>query len=425
MGLTVGTALSVAGLIEFFIHRMPYHDHMLATLPVQIGLAYFTSAALHFRLLPERHTIPFALTMVVLVEMMGGLVLGGLGGFDGPFFYSIYMMPTFIMLVPCKLHTRILGTFAVLVGFFVLFIIQQETITWIAPDITGVSVLIIASACVLLGHRDWIVSRERALAMYRLDHDREQTRARNNELADRVRSQAVRARSLANELSEVREFERLNLARDLHDDVGQLLVGAKMEVELLEHKRSRDESLELEELERLYDVMFGLEDGIREMIRRLRMANQPFELRASLEELLAAYGDHCVIEDNFGSAPLDDLPNEVDHLVYRVVQEGLTNAAKYSDGERLWISVLRREDDALCVSVEDDGSALERKAEGEGWGVLGLRERAKALGGDVRLYRDVRDGVERTILEALLPCPVVSFDGRAPVVSFDGQGAAE
>jgi signal transduction histidine kinase len=404
-GLSVGTALSVAGSIEFFSHHAAYHDHMLTTLPWQIFFAFFASAALYFGHFLRPYTISFAMLMVIVVGSLGGLVLGGMGGFDGPFFYSIYMMPTFVMLVPCKLSMRIAGTFAVLIGFLSLFLSQQQQIVLIAPDITSVSVFIIAAACVLLGHRDWIVSRERSLAMFRLERDREATRARNNELAERVRSQARRARSLANELLDVRSSERLNLARDLHDDVGQLLVGAKMELELLEHMRSLDESLDIEQLARLYDVMFGLEDGIREMIRRLRSASAPFDLTSALEELFDAYRQHgkSALEVEIDTDLFVAFSNEVDHLVFRVVQEGLTNAAKHADAKH-WRVVIREEEGALCVRVEDDGAGSLPEGGGDGWGILGLVERARALGGEVVLSRRKQgDGGTRTVLEAILP----------------------
>jgi len=404
-GLSVGTALSVGGSIELFSHHAPYHDHIITTLPWQIFFAFFASAALYFVDFLRPYTIPFAMLMVIIVGSLGGLVLGGMGGFDGPFFYSIYMMPTFVMLVPCELSMRIAGTFAVLFGFLSLFLSQQDQIVLIAPDITSVSVFIIASACVLLGHRDWIVSRERSLAMFRLERDREVTRVRNNELAERVRNQARRARSLANELLDVRSSERLNLARDLHDDVGQLLVGAKMELELLEHMRSMDESLDIEQLARLYDVMFGLEDGIREMIRRLRSASAPFDLESALGELFETYRERarCTLEVEVDTALFAGFSNEVDHLVYRVIQEGLTNAAKHSDAERWWV-VIRAEGSSVRVSVEDDGCAMLPDDGEEGWGILGLTERARALGGEVHLsHREGSEGGCRTVLEAILP----------------------
>lgn len=401
-GISVGTALLMAGLFEYFVvEDAPYHDHLFMTLPVQMLSAYALSVALYFSELARRHTIRVTMAMVILVGVQGGVVLGGMGGFDGPFFYSIYMLPTFIMLVPCGLVVRILATLTIEVGFAAAFLAMQPALALpAAADITVASVFIIASACVLLGHRNWRVSRERALAMFRLDRERSLIRARNEELAEHVRRQARRARSLANELFDARSSERLNIARDLHDDVGQLLVGAKMELELLELRSARDEVLEFEQLDRLYEVLHGLEGGVRDMIRSLRASDAAIDLAPALDELIEPHRGRVSLDVKLSPERLAELSDERGRMIYRVVQEGLTNAAKHSDAEVWRVRLEEPDAGTVRVAIEDEGSRDFAPEDGDGWGLLGLKERARALGAEVRLSR----ASGRTILEALIPC---------------------
>lgn len=401
-GVSVGTALLVTVLFEIiFVKHPPFIEHLVWSTPLQIFGAYFTSACLAYSERIRRYTIPFSLAMVSLVGALAGLVLGGLGGFDGPFFYSIYILPAFIMIIPTSLSSRALGTFAIMGGFLVLFIAQQPEIA-LPPyaDITAVTMFIIASACVFLGHRNWIVARERAIAMYRLGQDRLQTQTQNGVLASKLRDQARRARALANEFDELKSNERVSIARDLHDDVGQILVGAKMELELLDRKLEDGERLGFEQLDRLYDVMHGLEDGIRGMIRRLRAAQAPDDLGAAIDELLEPYRQSKELEICVDDVLLTALDAQAGKVVYRVVQEGLTNAAKYSGATRWRVEIGSPRPGRVLVCVMDRGQGLNASgSEARGWGLLGLHERTHELGGSVELAR--RDGW--TVLEAELP----------------------
>lgn len=401
-GLSVGTALLVTVLFEIiFVKHPPFIEHLAWSAPLQIIGAYLTSAALAYSERVRRYTIPFSLAMVSLVGSLAGLVLGGLGGFDGPFFYSIYVLPAFIMIIPTSLLNRALGTLAIMSGFAALFIAQQPTLE--PPpyaDISAVTMFIIASACVYLGHRNWIVARERAIAMYRLGQDRLQTQTQNEVLASKLRDQARRARALANEFDELKSNERVSIARDLHDDVGQILVGAKMELELLDRKLEDGGRLGFEQLDRLYDVMHGLEDGIRGMIRRLRAAQAPEDLDAAVADLIRPYRQSKELEICIDDTILSELDAQTGKVVYRVIQEGLTNAAKYSGATRWRVEIGSSRPRRVLVSVMDRGQgALLADAESRGWGLLGLHERAHELGGTLELVR--RDGW--TVLEAELP----------------------
>lgn len=402
MGFVVGTSLLFALFFELvFVKLGGLHDHVVATLPIQIGCAYFTSLALLYWPLARKYTMRFALFMVICTAALGGLVLGGMGGFDGPFFYSIYMVPTFVMLIPCGLGARIFGTLSIMGLFAALFLMQHQTWAFPRPDITFVSIIIIASASVFFGYRNRRILRGRALALYRLNQDRRITRTHNVELAQKLRQQARRAQALNHELMEAKNSERVSIARDLHDDVGQILVGAKMELEMLDRTLENGGHLGVEQLDRLYDVMFGLEDGIKQMIGRLRQDQPHQNLMLALNALFAQYRKEITLDVDVDEQLAQTLDESLSTLVYRTVQEGLTNAAKYSESAHWRVSVAQVVDtQTLRVAVSDRALiSPDIDVSQSGWGLLGLRERATQLGGKLTLgHQDCW-----TVLEVLVP----------------------
>lgn len=402
LGLVVGSAMLVAFLIEMFAVRLPgWHEHVSRALPAQIAACWGTSLGLTYVPFLRRHAIAFSLLMISTVLGMGGWLLGGLGGFDGPFFYSVYIAPVFIMVVPCGLGLRIASTLFALVCFMALFALQQPLSGAPSPEVTLHTLFIVSSASILLGHKNTSVSRERFLAMYRLDADREQMRVRNTMLLERFRDQAAQAESLARELSGVKSEERVSLARNLHDDVGQILVGAKMELAWLERAVSAGSDLEADQMSRLYGVMDTLEGSIRNMIRELRQEPERPRHTTRLAGLVSSVPEHVTLVDEVDRGLFARLPEPRAELVYRVLQEGMTNAAKYAHATTWrWVLEIPSAGE-LHVAVIDDGphDFDPASCEGGGWGLPGLRERAQALGGTLSLRREAG----QTVLDVRLP----------------------
>ncbi len=383
-GLVVGAAFCVALLGETFIAQTPFHAHMMRTLPIQMLLALFTSLALIKWSWAITHVRHFALWMTIIISSMGGLVLGGFGAFDGPFFYSIYMMPVFLLWIPCPIHTRMLGTATSTLGFVGWFLWQQPDLT-LPPhlDIIISSLCIIGAACIAQGHRTWRIATEQYISQFRQEHEHVQTLERNADLAKRLRHQTDRVSALAHEVFDA----RANIARDLHDDTGQLLVGARMELELIEHQLVQDKELGPTQVEHLHGVMHDLEGSIRQMIERLHsQERQHIDLLEELEAFRAHYPLLTRVEID---VDLETLDHDIQHMIYRLIQEGLTNAAKYSTGDQWKISLTcTPAPQMLVVSVLDNGDTiLTSNSSKGGWGIPGLSERARSLGGQVELTR--------------------------------------
>ena len=168
---------------------------------------------------------------------------------------------------------------------------------------------------------------------------------------------------------------------------------------MLDRQVGSGERLGVDQFDRLHEVMGGLEGGIRDMIGRMRDADAPVDLGAAIAGLLdpavAAPGAQVELDPD----ALALLSPRAHGVAYRVVQEGLTNAAKHSDSPGRWVRLSLLDGHAL-LSVEDDGRApLPHDPEGQGWGLLGLRERVESVGGSLSIRRHH----DRTSLQATLP----------------------
>jgi signal transduction histidine kinase len=192
------------------------------------------------------------------------------------------------------------------------------------------------------------------------------------DLSSRVSRDALRR------VVDAQERERLRIARELHDETGQaltsILLGLRpLEEALAEHPAHAD-VLELREL-----VVTALHD-----VRRLAVEVRPkvlddFGLVPALTRLAESFAQRAGIDVQF-SATLDErLPHEVESTLYRVVQEALTNVAKHADAAHVSVVVARR-DRSVAAVIEDDGRGFSG-VEGDGVGLVGMRERLALLDG--------------------------------------------
>lgn len=189
------------------------------------------------------------------------------------------------------------------------------------------------------------------------------------------------------QLLEVIAREEKLLACDLHDDLMQLLVGSKMQVESI---LSQEESLSNKSREKMADVSGCLAESIvqlRGLIRKLATARveQGF-LLGELEQLI----ENTRKENWSVECSLDDSLNDADPLqagsIYRIVKEAIQNARKHSGASQLYVEVLKSSNDWLIL-VLDNGRGLVSKdlVAGEGLGINGIRSRATLFDGQLQL----------------------------------------
>lgn len=216
-----------------------------------------------------------------------------------------------------------------------------------------------------------------------------------------ARQEALEARSNLEENRELTQFiqsrieeERRDIARELHDEMGQAVTAIKsMGLSIARRDAQSDPrsaeaaNLIVETANHLYDVMhsiipklrplaldnLGLEDALEDLVSEWRRHHPDMQFELQMHDLPEAPGDSFKL------------------AAYRIVQEAVTNALKHAHARKIMIS-LHGSERSLELSVEDDGAGVE-----QGWaqkrghhGVRGMRERAQALGGELELQP--RDG---------------------------------
>jgi two-component system, NarL family, sensor histidine kinase UhpB len=178
---------------------------------------------------------------------------------------------------------------------------------------------------------------------------------------------------------EAQEAERARIGRELHDEVGQALTGVALE-------------LQAGQVEAAREALRAAADGVREITHGLRPEPlEDFGLRGALVALATTFADRTGVPVRRAiMSNLPPLPPETELVVYRVVQEALTNVARHAGARSVVLSVDARED-AVVVSVRDDGAG--RGDAAEGTGLQGMRERALLVGGRLDVTRG-GDGTE-------------------------------
>jgi two-component system, NarL family, sensor histidine kinase UhpB len=215
-------------------------------------------------------------------------------------------------------------------------------------------------------------------------------------------------RLLSQRYMQLQEDERRELARELHDELGQSLNAIKVDAVFL-----RDQPLESAQVrksaEAIVDLSTQVYDTVRSLMRQLRPV--------ALDELglvpAVQYGieqwqrRYPAVRCEFtAQGTLDGLDEKLNITVYRLVQECLTNVAKHASARSVRIAIARSaEPGALTVHVVDDGKGFEPAARGQGLGLIGLRERVEALDGTFAIKAAPGQGVSIEVSIPLLPKP--------------------
>lgn len=200
-------------------------------------------------------------------------------------------------------------------------------------------------------------------------------------------------RRLAARLAEVQELERQNLARELHDRIGQGLTAINLNLTIID--QSLDEGASRVVRSRLDDSLRLLEETTRQVRTVMAELRPPMlddygllpTLRWQLEQFSARTGIDSRLE---GEEPTPRLPRSVELTQYRICQEALNNVAKHSGASEVKVTVTTSERESHLI-VEDDGRGFNSRdqmnASSTGhFGLLTMQERARSVGGVVNVF---------------------------------------
>lgn len=213
---------------------------------------------------------------------------------------------------------------------------------------------------------------------------------RTTELAaanESLRAEMAARADLARRLSSAQEDERRRLSRDLHDTIGQLMAGLSLAFKAVETSGGLTPSAaaKLAEAQRVADALGKEVHGLAVRLRPISLDD--LGLEAALGQLVGEWSGRTGVRAEFQAVgeELGRLPSEVETAVYRIVQEALTNTAKHARATRVGVVVTRPGSHVAAV-VEDNGIGFDPDAVSNGrLGLLGMRERAALVGGEVEL----------------------------------------
>jgi signal transduction histidine kinase len=208
-------------------------------------------------------------------------------------------------------------------------------------------------------------------------------------------------RRLSQRSMQVQEEERRNLARELHDELGQSLNAIKVDAVTI-----RDNSVALPEIHRgalsIIEVSSQVYDVVRSLMKRLRpVALDELGLHSAVQYGVEQWQRrHAGVRCTFtADGELDDLDEQTNITLYRLVQECLTNVAKHADATQVTVSMTRAAN-GLRFSFSDNGKGFDPSQKRRGLGLVGLRERVEALAGQFELESAPGRGVQ---VKAMMP----------------------
>jgi signal transduction histidine kinase len=216
-------------------------------------------------------------------------------------------------------------------------------------------------------------------------------------------------RQLSARLMTAQDDERRRVARDLHDGIGQDLTAAKM---MLDSFRSRpsahDNHNAMEEVSEIVDR------AIQQVRSMSHLLHPPLldegGLIVALRWYLEAMTKRSAIETVLDMQPsaFPRLSPQLERTVFRIIQEALTNVFRHAQAQKVCVTLNQR-DGMLFLTIRDDGKGVpERTAQlrpgSIGIGIGGMRERARELGGELRM----RNGNPGTIVEITIPSMIAS-----------------
>ena len=211
---------------------------------------------------------------------------------------------------------------------------------------------------------------------------------------DALKESQRELRELSARVLEAREEEKAHIARELHDELGQLLTALKMDLGWVRERLPGDSELapRVAEMGTLLDRTVSATRRISADLRPLMLDDLGLADAAAwlVDDFAKRSGVTCKVDI---AEELPDLSKAVATAVYRAVQESLTNIARHAGARSAWV-VLAVEDDALYVEVEDDGRGIapEDLAKARSVGLKGMRERIAFLGGTLEIARAPRGG---------------------------------
>ncbi|HEX6983547.1 MAG TPA: PAS domain-containing protein [Balneolaceae bacterium] len=215
-----------------------------------------------------------------------------------------------------------------------------------------------------------------------------------------------RLRNLSGRIEDAREEERISVAKQIHDELGQMLSVLKMDISLLFGSMSGKVKSEFEEVvDKETREVIGRMDKILQSVQRITTELRPevlddLGLKEAIDWQAKQFGERAGIdvEVNSFEGETDFLNDGQSSTIFRIFQETLTNIMRHAEATSVNVN-LRKDKDNFYLTVNDNGVGISQKQlkNSSSLGIIGMRERSQLLGGDVEIEGNKETGTTVTI----------------------------
>jgi signal transduction histidine kinase len=207
-------------------------------------------------------------------------------------------------------------------------------------------------------------------------------------------------RALAASLQSIRENERTEIARELHDEFGQALTSLQLGLSWISRKLTPGQQPVREKIRSLSALTTTLIRSVKKIASELRPGvldelGLVKTLQSEAREFEGRAGIRCRFETNTGSAKFE---RSAGVAIFRIVQAALTNVGRHAQASRALVALMKR-NNGLILTVKDNGKGITRKLiySPNSLGIIGMRERALVLGGTLALRGTKNKGTTLTV----------------------------
>jgi PAS domain S-box-containing protein len=263
-----------------------------------------------------------------------------------------------------------------------------------------------APLCVLLSFNPLRLNTTRAICLIASDL------SENKRAEQELRASSEQLRNLAAHLLSVREEERARISREVHDELGQSLTAVKMDLAWLAGRLPQRNAQMLKRIRSTRQLADSIIQSIRRISTELRPAVLDLGLAAAVEwqvqEFQARSGIQCTVR----LLTREEVASNASTAMFRIFQETLTNVARHAQATRAEV-VLQKQRDRLVLLIRDNGRGFDQAdpSLSKSLGLLGMRERAAILGGQVNISSAPGKG---TTVTAWIPLPSPEESGSLP-----------
>jgi len=209
-------------------------------------------------------------------------------------------------------------------------------------------------------------------------------------------------RSLTEHLQKIREEERAHIAREIHDELGQQLTVIKMDISWLGKKISAGDEAAKERFRDLVEILDATVQAVRKISYELRPHLLDLGLDDAIKWHLKEFEKRSGIKTSFSSSQEEsELDDSIKTGLFRIFQESLTNVARHSGASHVHVELIIASNH-ITLRINDNGRGfnMNKAAEKQTLGILGMKERAIMMGGN---YNIESEGGKGTTVMVIVP----------------------